>query len=89
MSRGVAIPFGLFRQEALDQPHAGGGGTVFDWMVDELPATGGNTGWTIRGTRRKAEAFRAELYDIILNTTPSAAFQQQLRAAMRGDLRLG
>ena len=33
VSRGVAIPFGIFRQETLDQPYPGGDGTVFDWMV--------------------------------------------------------
>jgi hypothetical protein len=82
VSRGVAIPFGLFRQEALEQPHAGGGGTVFDWMVASyqqlaaLPADDPQRA-------AKAEAFRAELYGIILNTTPSAAFQEQLREAMR------
>jgi hypothetical protein len=78
----VAIPFGLFRQEALEQPHAGGGGTVFDWMTTSyqqlaaMPADDPQRA-------AKAEAFRAELYDIILNTTPSAAFQEQLRVAMR------
>ena len=80
VSRGVAIPFGLFRQEALEQPHAGGG-TVFDWMVEnyrqlaEMP---------MNDPRRaqQAEAFRAELYGIIKSTTPSAGFQQQLRAAL-------
>jgi len=82
VSRGVAIPFGLFRQEALEQPHAGGDGTVFDWMVAsyqklmEIP---------VDDPRHAvmAEAFRAELYDIIINTTPGAEFQQQLRVAMR------
>jgi len=81
VSRGVAIPFGLFRQEALEQPHPGGG-TVFDWMVrsyrelEQIPA-----GEPARA--RKAEAFRAELYDIIVSTKPSDGFQQALRAAMR------
>jgi len=81
VSRGVAIPFGLFRQEALEQPHSEGG-TVFDWMVrnyrelEQVPA-----GDPTRA--RKAEAFRAELYDIIVSTTPSEGFQQALRAAMK------
>ncbi len=82
VSRGVAIPFGLFRQEALEQPHAGGGGTVFDWMTtsyQQLAAMRADD----PQRAAKAEAFRAELYDIILNTTPSAAFQEQLRMAMR------
>ena len=81
VSQGVAIPFGLFRQVALDQPHAGGG-TVFEWMVknyrelEALPADDPQ-----RASR--TEAFRAELYDIIINTRPSAAFAEGLRAALR------
>jgi hypothetical protein len=81
VARGVAIPFGLFRQEALEQPHPGGG-TVFDWMTDNyrkleaIPAT---------DPRRAelAEAFRAELYGIISNTTASPGFREQLQAALR------
>jgi hypothetical protein len=81
VSRGVAIPFGLFRQEALEQPHPGGG-SVFDWMVrgyrelERIPASD-------PARAGKAEVFRAELYDIIVSTRPSEAFQQALRAAMR------
>jgi hypothetical protein len=80
VSRGVAIPFGTFRQEALDQPHASGG-TVFEWMVrnyrelDQIPA-----GEPRRA--EKAEAFRAELYAIISGTMPSPDFQAALKSAM-------
>jgi len=81
VSRGVAIPFGLFRQEALEQPHPAGG-TVFDWMVrsyrelEQLPASD-------LARAGKTEAFRAELYDIIVSTRPSEDFQQALRVAMK------
>jgi hypothetical protein len=80
VSRGIAIPFGLFRQEALDQAHAGGG-TVFEWMVRnyrELEAI------PVSDPRHaeEAEAFRAELYDIVAGTVPGTAFQNQLKAAM-------
>jgi hypothetical protein len=81
VSQGVAIPFGLFRQEALEQPHRGGG-TVFDWMVktyrelEALPADDPQ-----RAAR--AEAFRAELYGIIAGTKPSQAFVDGLHAALR------
>jgi hypothetical protein len=81
VSRGVAIPFGLFRQEALEQPHQGGG-TVFDWMVRsyrDLEQVAADD----PARAAKAEAFRAELYDIIASTTPSEGFQQALRAAMK------
>jgi len=84
VSRGVAIPFGLFRQEALERPYPGGEGTVFDWMVssyrqlEEIPEDDPRHAAT-------AEAFRAELYDIIINTRPSEAFQQQLHAALAAE----
>ncbi len=82
VSRGVAIPFGIFRQEAFDQPYAGGDGTVFDWMVENyrelasIPADG-------PAHAKKAEVFRAELYDIIINTRLSPKFQDRLSAALK------
>jgi len=82
VSRGVAIPFGIFRQEAFEQPYPGGDGTVFDWMVKQyaelalIPVD--NPQHAV-----KAEAFRAELYDIVINTRVSSAFQDKLRAALR------
>jgi len=81
VSQGVAIPFGLFRQEALEQPHPGGG-SVFDWMVknyrelEALPADDPQTA-------ARTEAFRAELYDLIAGTRPSTAFVDGLHAALR------
>ena len=82
VSPGVAIPFGVFREVVLDQPYKGSGKTVFDWMVEnyraieQLPA----------GSQQRndtAEAFRAELYDIIAAARLDAQFQQSLRAAMQ------
>ena len=81
VSRGVAIPFGIFRQEAFEQAHAGGG-SVFDWMVknyQELAAIPDSD--PLRA--QKAEVFRAELYDIIINTKLSPEFKSQLRQAMK------
>jgi hypothetical protein len=80
VARGIAIPFGLFRQEALEQAHPGGG-TVFDWMLKNYRQLAEMTADDPRRAQ-KAEAFRAELYDIIVATTPSADFQQKLRAAL-------
>ena len=80
VSQGVAIPFGLFRQEALEQPHAGGG-SVFDWMVKTYRELEAMPAGEARSER--TEAFRAELYGIIVNTKPSAAFVDGLRAALR------
>jgi hypothetical protein len=82
VSRGVAIPFGVFRQETLDQPYPRGEGTVFEWMVrnyDRLAAMPKGDDQTAAET----EAFRAELYDIIINTRPSDKFQGRLRAALK------
>ncbi|MGA9574831.1 MAG: PEP/pyruvate-binding domain-containing protein [Lysobacterales bacterium] len=82
VSRGMAIPFGIFRQEAFEQTYPGGDGTVFEWMVKSYaelasipvddPARAG-----------KAEAFRAELYDIVSNTQLSPGFMEKLDAAMK------
>lgn len=81
VSRGVAIPFGLFLQEALEQPYPGGNGTVFDWMVGEYRKLEQIPAGT-PGRAQQAEAFRSELYRIIADTRPSEAFRQQLKTAM-------
>jgi hypothetical protein len=82
VSRGIAIPFGLFYQEALMQPHPGGQGTVYDWMkanyqrLDGLPESDPQRA-------AETEAFRAELHGIIRNTQPSERFKQQLQQALQ------
>ena len=81
VSRGVAIPFGIFRLEAFEQAYPGGEGTVFDWMVQnyrELASIPVDS----PEHAEKAELFRAELYDIIINTRLSPEFQEGLRAAL-------
>ncbi|MFC1797065.1 PEP/pyruvate-binding domain-containing protein, partial [Pseudomonadota bacterium] len=81
VSRGLAIPFGIFRQEAFDQPYPGAG-TVFEWMVEQYTAL---ASIPVDDPQHaiEAEAFRAELYDIIINTRLSEKFQSRLRAAMK------
>lgn len=82
VSRGAAIPFGLFYQEALLQPFPGGTGTVFDWMVEHydqlatLPKTDPQRAV-------QTEAFRAQLHDIIKNTKVSQNFETQLKATLQ------
>ena len=81
VSRGVAIPFGLFKHQALEQPHSSGNGTVFDWMVRsyrELESMDAST----PQHAEMAELFRSELYNIIVNTRPDEAFQSALKEAM-------
>ena len=82
VSRGVAIPFGIFRQEAFEQTYPGGKGTVFEWMVEnygELASIPVDS----PAHATKAEAFRAELYDIIINTRLSPEFKGRLSAALK------
>ena len=73
VSPGVAIPFGVFREVVLDQPYKGSDKTVFDWMVEnyraieQLPAGS-------QARKDRAEAFRAELYDIIAAARLEAQF---------------
>ncbi len=82
VSPGVAIPFGVFREVVLDQPYKGTDRSVFDWMVEnyraieQLPPGSQQRNAT-------AEAFRAELYDIIAAARMDAQFQQSLRSAMQ------
>ena len=80
VAEGLAIPFGVFR-ELLDQPMAGEGKSVFDWMVEqyaqlrELPA----------GSQRQKQAtdrFRQRLQDWIRNADPGDGFRRKLKAAM-------
>ena len=82
---GVAIPFGIFKAEVLDRSYGDGDQSIFEWMVaryrelDNLPAGSAER-------NEKTEAFRAELYDLILATQPSKAFREGLRAAMALNL---
>ena len=81
VSRGVAIPFGLFRQAALERPRPGHDGTVWDWMtasyveLEKLPEGS-------PGRAEATEAFRAELYETILATPLDEDFRSGLRAAL-------
>ena len=78
---GLAIPFGAFRETVLDQPYKDSGKTVFEWMVDQyahiktLPVDSPER-------REFTDRFRAELYELIINTKLDAAFREQLRTAL-------
>ncbi|RKZ91237.1 MAG: phosphoenolpyruvate synthase, partial [Gammaproteobacteria bacterium] len=80
VSKGIAIPFGEFREVVLDKPYKGGKQTVFEWMVDQyakIHALPKNSEQQLE----TAEAFRAELYDIILKTKLNKEFRERLHAA--------
>jgi hypothetical protein len=80
VSRGLAIPFGVFKSVVLDQPHPTGG-TLFEWMKAQyarlatLPAGSAEA-------KKRSEAFRAELYRRILETPITDDFRQELRRAI-------
>jgi hypothetical protein len=82
VSPGVAIPFGVFREVVLDQPYGQAQQTVFEWMVEnyrhieQLPDGS-------QERRDTAERFRAELYDLILQSRLDSKQQQRLRGAMQ------
>ena len=82
VSPGVAIPFGVFREVVLDQPYRQSQQTVFEWMVqnyrhiEQLPAGSAER-------KQTTDRFRAELYDLILESRLDERYQQRLRIAMQ------
>ncbi len=81
VSRGVAIPFGMFRQEALERPHPRAEGTVFDWMVAQYRQLESLPAGSVEH-EQFSRSFRRELYGIISSTQPSDEFRTALRAAL-------
>ncbi len=82
VSRGAAIPFGLFYQQALLQPMPGGEGTVYDWMVrnyQQLAALPKDDAQRVL----KTEGFREQLHQIISNTKVNPEFENQLKATLQ------
>ncbi len=82
VSRGLAIPFGVFRQQVLAQPYKTSETTLFGWMTAQYDQVQTLPDGSVE-RREFTERFRAELYEAILHATPSPAFKQQLRAALR------
>jgi hypothetical protein len=78
---GVAIPFGIFKSEVLDKPYKQGPRSIFDWMVEQYRALDAMPAGSAE-RNEKTEAFRAELYELILAAKPGPAFRDRLRAAM-------
>ena len=81
VANGLAIPFGIFKQVALLQPHPDGG-TVYDWMVAKYRELG-PVDPLDREQAERYEAFRSELYDLVVNVTRDAEFWQSLQASLR------
>jgi hypothetical protein len=82
VSNGLAIPFGIFREVALERPHPDGG-TIFEWMQRSYRELG-PIDTSDEEQARRYEAFRAELYDLILNTPLDDGFRKRLESALTG-----
>ena len=81
VANGVAIPFGIFRAIALQQPHPDGG-TVFEWM-QEMYSKLGPVDALDSVQAARYDAFRSELYDLIVNVSLRGEFERKLRSALR------
>lgn len=80
VANGMAIPFGIFRKIALEQPHPDGG-TVFEWMQANYRKLGPVDPMD-EAQAARYEAFRSELYDLIVNVSLRGEFEKELRSAL-------
>ena len=81
VANGIAIPFGVFHQSVLAKPYKGSSKTLFDWMTEQYGSLHSLESDPVNH-RQKTEAFRAELYDIILQSKLDAAFIETLRKSL-------
>lgn len=77
VANGLAIPFGLFKRYALDRPHPDHDGSIFEWMEARYAALG-PVDPDDAEQARAYEAFRAELYDLIVATPLDEEFRRDL-----------
>ena len=80
VANGVAIPFGIFKSVALDRPHPDGG-TIFNWMANSYRELG-PIDPADSAQAARYETFRAELYQLILDTPLDAEFRRNLQAVL-------
>ncbi|MEJ2256392.1 MAG: PEP/pyruvate-binding domain-containing protein [Woeseiaceae bacterium] len=80
VANGLAIPFGIFKEVALEQPHPNGG-TVYDWMVAQYRELG-TVDPMDREQAKRYDAFRQELHDLIVNVKLSDEFRSELRSTL-------
>ncbi len=79
---GVAIPFGIFHKTVLTAPYKNSSTTIFDWMVEQYGYLRSLEPDQIKH-QQATEAFRAELYDIILHAKMDDAFIKKFREALQ------
>ncbi len=80
VANGAAIPFGIFKRIALEQPHPGGG-SVYDWMVERYRELGPVDPMDAVQAERY-EAFRAELYELINDVSLEGEFARNLEKTL-------
>jgi hypothetical protein len=81
VANGVAIPFGIFREVVLEKSYKDTSTTVFDWMVEQYAHIRSLESDPARH-KETAEAFRADLYDIIIHSKMDDKFIDSLRKAL-------
>ncbi len=85
VARGVAIPFGVFRETVLEKPYKQSGKTVFQWMAgkyDEMQRLPEGSA----ERREFTEGFRSELYALVLASRMSPELRKRLRAILEETL---
>jgi hypothetical protein len=81
VTRGVGIPFGVFRTVVLDRPYGNSKLSAFEWMsarfreIEALPKSSPEQD-------AASENLRSHLYDVIRSTDPGPAFRAAVREAM-------
>jgi phosphoenolpyruvate synthase/pyruvate phosphate dikinase len=91
VAKGLAIPFGLFREIVLDAPYKNTEQTVFEWMESQYAIIDGRVS-DLEQHKLITESFRAEIYDIIINTDMGDHYRKQLQKSMIkifGDTEIG
>ncbi|MEH6517525.1 MAG: PEP/pyruvate-binding domain-containing protein [Halioglobus sp.] len=82
VARGLAIPFGVFKQVVLDQQHRSGA-ILFDWMKQSYRQLEAMPAGAAKDTA--VETFRAELHQIIATTRLPASFISALRVSLENS----
>ncbi len=82
VANGLAIPFGIFRASVLEKPYKNSSQTVYDWMVEQYDHIRSLESNPAKHDKT-SEAFRAELYTIILNSKMDDKYVESLRKHMK------
>lgn len=81
VAKAIAIPFGVFRTVVLDKPHKNTGQSVFEWMESQYAIIHALPGDSDQ-RKQITESFRAEIYDIVINTDIGDQLRNELRKSM-------